>query len=578
MRLSAQVSALLSCGFRIFLLILGFVLFSLSSPVEANAQADSLPNYARPNVESDVPQNQHTLVQSVTIEVMAAIICQLSGIDVIDPEKGCLGINSSTQKLGYAPQQSTTQLSGLLGASTHMVSILYRPPVQTTEFTQHLASNFGFVKSAQAQTTGTEGGFTSLSPMLTLFEFSRNLVYLLFIIVFVLIGIGIMLRVKIDPKTVMSVQNQIPKIIIGLVLITFSYAIAGILVDAMWIGTYFGINTLTEQATNDCRAGDNTVQFVATTNLLNNPFAYVRDLFSDAGCFGSFDGISGLAHDVGSTLGDVVTITIMQIIGLKPDEFTGGCDAGIDVGWSGYLPEITTGVGDCVQYYAFQFVSFFIGLIVMLIVMIAMIVALFKVWFSLLRAYVYVIIDVITAPFWILAGLRPDSTLGFQNWLRHLGAHLAVFPATAIIFVTAFIFATNGMLNIEGEPGGRLAPNTFVPPLLGNPLINNNFGVLIAFGLILVAPNMLDMVRDALKSPKGKYVGPAIASGFASGSRIPRSITSMTGSYLFGKDLRNDRVGPARHAIESAGTNLLTRAPGGSRLSGLLRRRKISNP
>ena len=51
-----------------------------------------------------------------------------------------------------------------------------------------------------------------------------------------------MLRLKIDPRTVMTIQNQIPKIIIGLILVTLSFAIAGLLIDIMWIAIYLFYN------------------------------------------------------------------------------------------------------------------------------------------------------------------------------------------------------------------------------------------------------------------------------------------------------------------------------------------------
>src|SRR5258708_14361646 len=45
----------------------------------------------------------------------------------------------------------------------------------------------------------------------------------------------IMFRVKISPQVVVSVQSALPKIAIALVLVTFSYAIAGFLIDIMYV-------------------------------------------------------------------------------------------------------------------------------------------------------------------------------------------------------------------------------------------------------------------------------------------------------------------------------------------------------
>ena len=82
-------------------LLLGFFLFflSLTSLVSSPVLAQS-PDYSL-NTNSDVPENSHTRTQVMLIDLSAALICQLSGIDVINPDKGCLGIDPVTNKIGY---------------------------------------------------------------------------------------------------------------------------------------------------------------------------------------------------------------------------------------------------------------------------------------------------------------------------------------------------------------------------------------------------------------------------------------------------------------------------------------------
>ena len=67
-----------------------------------------------------------------------------------------------------------------------------------------------------------------------------------------------MLRIKIDPRTVMTIQNQIPRVIICIILITFSYAFAGAMIDVMWAVTYMGVNKIT-QTVNPQLAGCNGI-------------------------------------------------------------------------------------------------------------------------------------------------------------------------------------------------------------------------------------------------------------------------------------------------------------------------------
>src|SRR3989344_9366698 len=211
------------CHFSFFIFILFSIFYLLSSaaPAYATSQTHSASsgqaNYPVANTNPDVPNNLHNWTQNVMIEVMSALTCQLAGVDPINPKQGCLGIDSASGKIGFLP---SPQEGGAIGFMGNMISVLYTPPLHTADYFQDLASNFGLSKHAYSQTTGT--GFKSLTPLIGIWSAFRNIVYLFLVIIFVIIGLAIMLRVKIDPRTVMTIQNQIPKIIIGILAVTFS--------------------------------------------------------------------------------------------------------------------------------------------------------------------------------------------------------------------------------------------------------------------------------------------------------------------------------------------------------------------
>ena len=77
--------------------------------------------------------------------------------------------------------------------------------------------------------------FGFLQPVQALWSVFRNISYIGFVIVFVIMGFMIMFRAHISPQAVATVQDSIPRIIIALVLVTFSYAIAGLLIDVMFL-------------------------------------------------------------------------------------------------------------------------------------------------------------------------------------------------------------------------------------------------------------------------------------------------------------------------------------------------------
>jgi len=73
------------------------------------------------------------------------------------------------------------------------------------------------------------------------------------------------------------------------------------------------------------------------------------------------------------------------------------------------------------------FLVFLGGLIAFLVIGVILFIALFKLWFELLKAYIYILIDVVLAPFWIMGSLIPGSPMNVSGWLKDLAANLLHF-------------------------------------------------------------------------------------------------------------------------------------------------------
>jgi hypothetical protein len=107
------------------------------------------------------------------------------------------------------------------------------PPVHfgdyiKTELADNLLNN-----PVQAQSVGTE----ALSPIQEIWTRMRDVAYGLFAIVMVALGIMIIFQKEISPRVVVTFTNALPKILTGLILITFSYPIIALIIDA---GAVFG--------------------------------------------------------------------------------------------------------------------------------------------------------------------------------------------------------------------------------------------------------------------------------------------------------------------------------------------------
>jgi hypothetical protein len=122
---------------------------------------------------------------------------------------------------------------GMIGQTTKLAANTFYQPVSGIQYIAQLKDNFLGKPTYAAQGIG----FAGLAPLIPIWQVFRNMVYVLFSIVLVGIGLSIMLRIKISPQAVITIQSAIPKLITSLILVTFSYAIAGLLIPLFQLPT-----------------------------------------------------------------------------------------------------------------------------------------------------------------------------------------------------------------------------------------------------------------------------------------------------------------------------------------------------
>jgi hypothetical protein len=469
------------CLIAVLLLV---VIGQLSFVKPANAQfqsADRQTNYL--NTNPDVPQNLHTYTQSVFINIAAATSCILTGTDPLNPRGKCLGIDTKTNKIGYVEGGQ-----GLVGITTGLLAFTFYIPVSTHDYGSMLASSFGIVKPAHAQGVGFKG----LEPTLRLWEAFRNITYMFFVVAFVIVGLGIMFRIKIDPRTVMTLQNQIPKIIIALILVTFSYAIAGFMIDLMYVSLYLIVSVFRDTG-------------VDTGSIFgSNPLSAA----------GGLGGMSGIAASVAKSFGAIISSFLDGTLGEAITGVMGlllGLGAGAALGGpiGGFIGLIIGGFAGATL--GNELLGFIGGLIAYIVVVIALLVALIRLWFILIKSYIYILISVVLAPFYIAAGLIPGLA-GFGGWIRSLLSNLVVFPATAAMLLLGKSFIDGFS---RAEPGSM----PFVPPYVGSFLDPELLASIIGLAIILMLPEVANMAKAALKAPETKYTS-AVGAGVGMGAGI----------------------------------------------------------
>lgn len=357
---------------------------------------------------------------------------------------------------------------GAIGVTSKLViGMVTTPPASSIDYLADLGQSLGLVKPAYAQGIGWHG----LSPILALWKTFRNIAYLAFVVIFILIGFMIMFRAKIDPQTVISIQQALPRVVVALILVTFSYAIAGLIVD---LGQLF-------------------------TRIIGNLFA------------GEYIAVAANPARSQEKLTALLSADIFRLVNplRNPDVLIEHLS---DIGGIFEIP----GVGITVKL-IFLLAGFFI---------------MFKIFFALLGPYVAIILSVIFAPLQLLLGALPGSNAA-SGWLRNLIANVLVFPAAFAMLALAAVIKSDPHLAQSPPPealigGGAADWSTnsalqftgfWSPAAIGN--WGNIVGPLISFGILFTIPKVVEMIQQALQIKPSPWAGAPGEEIRAAARRLP---------------------------------------------------------
>lgn len=420
-------------------------------------------------------------------------------------EGGTLGftgvvVNSFlTMISGSQIKDSSTGLTynnGAVGGVSSLISYLYlTPPVSSVDYIADLGNNLGIIKPAYAQGTG----FNGLKPILGIWKSFRDIAYVFFVLVFLSIGFMIMFRVKINPRTVITIQNSIPKIVITMILVTFSYAIAGLVIDLMYLFSAIGVSIISPT--------DSMFAYISgvIATLMNTPAI-------QAACI-PLAGVCGRINALGQNLdpsNPSIFYFLMSYIGQGNDYATTVShllSPPLLIGEMVGAPKEVLDALSNVPFLGTGPVRSLISLILSAILLFALI----KTLFTLVKAYVMIIIGVIIGPLQIMLNAFPmQEKSAFGSWLRNLISNVAVFPAIIIYM------ALMSRILTEVETG-----ELWTPPMLGIVGYDTPARIMVAiigYGMLLMLPKMLQIVQDTMKVPAFKY-----------GSAIGEAMKPVTG-------------------------------------------------
>ncbi len=307
-----------------------------------------------------------------------------------------------------------------LETMANLTAYLYKiQPASSVEYFASLRKKLQITQPVYAQGIGFEG----LKPIQELWKIFRDSAYAIFAVIIVFVGFAVMFRLKINPQTVINIQSALPKIIVTLILITFSYAIAGLLIDLIYV----------------------VISLFA--NLIEMPVIYNRNLF-------------GLTQDM---LGGFRATA--ETLGLAIREFINDITINF-AGWVG-------------------------GRLAKLIFSVALLFSVFKLFFTLVIAYISIIAGTIFSPIMLMVEAIPGQK-GLINWLKMMLTNIIPFVIVGIFFLL----------------GGKIislsqGKSIWVGPFLGISSTDANIATIIGFAVILATPSLITSVQKIIGGPSG---------------------------------------------------------------------------
>lgn len=407
-------------------------------------------------------------------------------------------------------------------------------PLSGVNYIRSKLASFDIVSQANAQIQGF--GFSALDPIQRIWRACRDIMYGFFVLIIIVFAFMIMFRVKLNPQTVVSIQSSIPKIIITLILVTFSYAIAGLMIDLMYV-------------------------VIGIVALIFSSFGFIEGLPNSwAKIFELLTVGPGADNSTGGMLGWIMGYWwnfVLAFFGSTWTMFSG-------LGFAGAAAAVLGTI---------------IGIFLVIGVFIWLIITSVKVFVLLIKTYLSILISVIFSPFLIGFGaILPAG--GFGVWIKDMISNLMVYPVSGALVLLCVLFlsaTTDGVRTsisnwIDLDPGQEIInifptgdTKTFwYPPLtLGNQTGTwDPLPILWTFaslGILAMIPNAANMIKS-LMAGKGVEGSDLFGKGAALAGGLGMAAGAASGLGGAARRVIVDRTA-SRWAEDMANTNKTVRWP-----------------
>lgn len=339
------------------------------------------------------------------------------GLEVLNSAWTALSIVAPELSENYEDIKSSENVPndlkrGLIGLTDDAGTLVYAnyPAVNITE---HLAQEWvpGHKESisstyAANSSIGHPSGYQELlsSGIVGLWNKVLNISYVFFIVIMIVSGFMIMFRHKIGGQMMVTLGNVLPGIVLSLILATFSFAIAGFIID---IG-----------------------------GIVTGLVAYILGEGYELNSISNIGGLMGSVFTAGMT---ATTVGATVVGGLGIATYLGGAAA------TAALAAV---------FAPFAGIVGVIGIVVALVLVGIVFVGAVKVLITLYKAFFSLLLNVILGPIQITLGAFPGNRHMVTNWFLSILRNVLVFPVVLfIVNIPNAIYALDAeaRLNFPGK-------------------------------------------------------------------------------------------------------------------------------
>ncbi len=398
-----------------------------------------------------------------------------------------------------------------------LVLPLVKPPASGIAYTHQSIQDSGLVTQAHA----AQGvGFASLNPFLGVWKAFRTFSYIILVITVIILGFMIMFQYKIDSHSIISVQNALPRIVIVLLTITFSYAIVGLLIDFMYVLILLMFQIFSKSNLPAMDPGILQDRYL-TANLLS--IGDVTDPAMGAGGFIKFSFhlynrvlnsillllptsmqlvISGVLTVVTYFLGIRLASQNIPIAKALFGDVTPSAGAPAIAGISANISSIITAILQLAI--AFNIAHIVLMLFFLIVAVIGVLFLYFRILFLLIGAYIQIVINVIFAPIFLLTEVIPGQE-SFIGWVKKIVGNLLIFPTVIALLLVVQIIQGIGFVGTG---------NAFSMPLLYD-FPTDVLALIISGAMLFVIPDIVKTMVKRIAGDPAIQAGPATLFGAA---------------------------------------------------------------